>query len=91
MVGIGAFAVLIFGPNNLPVNSDIRSSLFYAALWAVMALLAALYTMATLPARTPEHSFVKSRSVAVLTSAALVFPFIAGARFTVAIGLLLAP
>jgi hypothetical protein len=84
IVGIGAFAVLVkehSGPQSYHT--------LYAAIWAVVALGTALYTMSTLPTRAPTQNFVRAKWVAILTAMALFFSLAAGVRFLFAVSSIL--
>jgi hypothetical protein len=80
IAGIGAFAALsdeLVPPYNWHAA--------YAAMWAVLSLGAALYTMGTLPTRTKTENFVQSRGVAIACTIALFFCLAAGVRFFLAV------
>lgn len=89
IAGIATFVALIANSNAFSVVSEVKISIFYAAVWALFGLLMPLYTMATLPTRTPKENFVKSYPVALLAGGALVFPFLAGGRFVATLVILL--
>lgn len=80
IVGVGAFAVLV-----KDVNGAQAYDALYAALWAVIALGIALYTMSTLPTRAGSENFVKAKGVAIFSAMSLFFSLAAGVRFLLAV------
>lgn len=84
MAGLAAFIALSSGDRTC-VAPHIRLT----AIFAVLALSLALYTMAILPTRTLRVNFVRSRDVAIFCSTALYLVLIATARFGIGIYLYL--
>jgi uncharacterized membrane protein len=80
IVGIGAFAVLVKQANGVQIYDA-----FYAALWAVVALGIALYTMSTLPTRALSRNFVRDKWVSIFCAMSLFFSLAAGVRFLLAV------
>ena len=86
LAGVGAFAALSSHDSHLPQPWH----LWWAVVWAVLALCNAAYTMATLPTRTLRRNFVRDRGVAICCATALFFCLASGARFLCALsGILL--
>ncbi|TIT82968.1 MAG: hypothetical protein E5V33_07750 [Mesorhizobium sp.] len=85
LAGIAAFVALA----GATIGELDKFHILYAAVWAVFAMALSLFTMSTLPHRTPTQNFVKSHGVAVLCSAALYFCLASSARFLVAVGSIL--
>ncbi|WP_442579599.1 hypothetical protein ACSBOB_29600 [Mesorhizobium sp. ASY16-5R] len=79
IAGVGAFIAL-----NTSGLGAAAPHVEWASIWAVLALGAALYALATLPTRTPTINFVRSKEVAILSATALLFALYAGARFMLA-------
>lgn len=80
IIGVGAFAALV-----KDVNGAQAYDAFYAAMWAVIALGIALYTLSTLPTRASSENFVKAKWVAVFSAMSLFFSLAAGVRFLLAV------
>jgi hypothetical protein len=80
IIGVGAFAVLV-----KDVNGAQAYDAFYAAMWAVIALGIALYTLSTLPTRASSENFVKAKWVAIFSAMSLFFSLASGVRFLLAV------
>ena len=80
IIGVGAFAVLV-----KDVNGAQAYDAFYAAMWAVIALGIALYTLIPLPTRASSENFVKAKGIAILSAMSLFFSLAAGVRFLFAV------
>lgn len=87
LAGIGAFVAL----SQNPINAAGKNHIYFAALWAVIALGLAILTMGILPRHAPTTNFVRLRGIAVCCSMTLYFCMAAGARFVLAVGALLFP
>lgn len=81
IAGVGAFVALT--PKSF--NPYAIASLRLAAVFAVISLGSAVYTMATLPARSPHTNVVRDKAVALLSTIPLIFVTFAGIRFMFAI------
>lgn len=66
MAGLGA-AVALTSPD---VKPDVSLHLYYAAMWSMLTLGIAVYTVSILPTRTISTNFVCSRWVAIGCSTA---------------------
>lgn len=80
IAGVAAFVAL---KGSLPEFAAYDA--LWSAVWAVVALGIALYTLGILPARTPTENFVRSREVALFCGMALFFCLASGARFALAV------
>jgi hypothetical protein len=76
LAGLGAFVAL-----GDAIKYPTSRHLEWSSLNAGMALFLALYTMGTLPTRTPRENLVLSAPVALLSAMAVFFAFAAGVRF----------
>lgn len=85
IAGIGIFVGLGDGDIGPPASHHLA----YAALWAVLALAVALYTMGVLPTKVPSQNVVRSSSVAIACALALFFSVAAGVRFVFGFGSIL--
>jgi hypothetical protein len=80
MAGLAAFIALSFGE-----RTTVAPHIKLTAIYAVLALSLALYTMAILPTRTLRVNFVRSKDVALFCSTALYLVLIAAVRFGVGV------
>ncbi|MER8793981.1 hypothetical protein NKH75_07200 [Mesorhizobium sp. M0984] len=81
LAGIGAFVALA----TAPIAESAKYHVFYAACWAVAALVVAIYTMGILPAHALKTNFVRLRGIAFLCSMSLFCCLAAGVRFLLAV------
>lgn len=79
IAGLGAFVALA---TDVP---GVAGHLRLAAVFAVLALAVALYTLAALPTRTPSINFVRSKPLALLCAMSLYFVLVAAIRFGLAV------
>lgn len=87
LAGIGAFVAL--SDNHGDAVS--KNHIFYAALWAVVALGLAIFTIGILPAHAAKTNFIRLRGIALLCSMSLFFCLAAAARFLLAVRAILFP
>lgn len=87
LAGVGAFVSLSKGA--LPEPAKYHA--FYAASWAVVALISAVFTMGVLPPHAPKTNFVRIRGIAFLCSVSLFCCLAAGFRFVFAVYAILFP
>ncbi|PLT97191.1 hypothetical protein BMJ29_04460 [Sinorhizobium medicae] len=81
IAGIGAFVAIVQQPNCIdPITA---SHLGWAAIYAGLALVSSLYTMATLPTRVASRNVLHSKGVAFMCAAALLSALLAAGRFMV--------
>ncbi|AZN97183.1 hypothetical protein EJ066_07710 [Mesorhizobium sp. M9A.F.Ca.ET.002.03.1.2] len=85
LAGIGAFVAL----ENRPIDGPEKYHILYAAVWAVVALGLAIFTMGILPPHAPKTNFVRLRSIGILCSISLFFCLAAGVRFLFAVASIL--
>ena len=84
IAGLGAFVALSSGD-----RATVAPHIKLAFVFSVLALFLALYTMATLPTRTPRINFVRSKEVAVLCATSLYLVLVAAIRFATGVVLYL--
>ncbi|MCZ8546311.1 hypothetical protein OOJ09_19150 [Mesorhizobium qingshengii] len=76
VAGVGAFVAI-----NKGVLPPASRHFELAAIFSIVGMGLAMYTLGTLPSRTPSENFVRSKPVAILCSTALFFALVGGIRF----------